>query len=71
MNNRCQAPVMHGRRPSAFWGDKTFRTGTLLVPEWFFSGASGVPTPAATLRVATTPEGGNGQNTALLTPIRA
>jgi hypothetical protein len=37
----------------------------LLVPEWFFSGASGVPTPGATQRETINPEGVNGQNTTL------
>jgi hypothetical protein len=36
----------------------------LFVPERFSSGASGVPTPAATWRETTNPEGADGQNTA-------
>jgi hypothetical protein len=45
--------------------DQTVRKGTLLVPERCVSGASGVPTPAATPRETTNPEGADGQNTTL------
>ncbi len=46
MHNRCQAPVMHGRRPWTRKVDKTVRKGTLLVPRWLFSGGERCPHPS-------------------------
>jgi hypothetical protein len=57
MNNRCQAPVIHGQRPWTRKVDKTARKGTSLVPERVVSGTRGVPAPAATHRETTNPRG--------------
>jgi hypothetical protein len=63
MNKWGQAPFIHGRRPWARMVDKTVRKGTSLVPEWFFSGASGVPPQPQRGERPPTPEGADGQNT--------